>query len=122
MEKVQSFLETVKKILLCLGSVVLLLIITASIILYYSLISTKYPNPPDLNKVSADIAKLQVANYKLVIETLQFKQTNIYDFIVLKTLIVICNSIIVTLITSVFTQAGLQLYQTYTVRNKQNNN
>jgi uncharacterized membrane protein YeiB len=110
-------MDEVKKVALWITGIITALIVSGAIILVICLASMEAPKQPTLsNSTSAseqEVKVKEITNYKDIVSSLQSQRTNIYDFVVLKTLLPLFNSLIVTVLTYIFAKTALQAYSNY---------
>lgn len=113
-------MEQLKKIAFWTTGIILGLIILGSFTLAFKLISMKFPTPPDLitssNPTEQEAKTKEIANYKDLTVAMQAQQTNIFDFVILKTLLPILSSILTIVLAYIFAKTALKFYDTYLLR------
>ncbi|MBD0297298.1 MAG: hypothetical protein ICV84_19225 [Flavisolibacter sp.] len=110
-------MEDVRKIVLWATGIIVALIVVASVMLFFSMTSIEVPTTPVLSTsttTSEQEAKAkEIANYEGVVSALQAQRTTTYDFVVVKTLLPLFNSLIASVLTYVFANTALQAFKTY---------
>lgn len=105
-----------KKIALFVTAIIVALMILGAISLAISFTSIKPPSPPVLttgNSTEQETKKAEIANYKELILSLQVQRTNLYDFVILKTLLPLFNSLITAVLAYIFAKTTLEGFRLY---------
>ncbi len=110
-------MDEIRKIVLWATGIIAVLIIIGSIILALNLTFIEVPKPPILS-VSTNISHQEVktkeiANYKELISSFQAQRTNIFDYVVLRSLLPLFNYLTAAVLTYIFAKTALQTYTTY---------
>jgi hypothetical protein len=110
-------MEEIKPIVLWVTGIVAFLIIIASIILAIDLKNMEMPQAPVLSPGAITMEQerkaIEIANYKELTSTKQALRTNIFDFVVIKTLIPLFTSLITAVITYILATRVLDIFETY---------
>lgn len=103
------------------------LIMVSSFVLLFLMSRGKAPEIPALTtSASAEIQQaksIEIANYNALTTSLEARQTNAFDYAVLKTLVPLFTTLIAAVLTYVFTNSVLEAFKIYQTRktSKQNN-
>ena len=115
-------MDKVRKIVLWATGVILGMILVSSLVLCYSVASINMPATPlqtnSTNANEQDAKAKEVSNYKEVVLSLQAQKTNIYDFVVIRTLLPLFNTIIISVLGYVFASTFLEAYKIHTAGKK----
>lgn len=115
-------MDKVRKIVLWTTGVILAMILISSFVLCYSVASLNMPAIPSqtnsTNTNEQDAKAKEVSNYKEIIQSLQAQRTNIYDFVVIRTLLPLFNTIVVSVLSYVFARTFLEVYKIHIAAKK----
>ncbi|MGG9959987.1 hypothetical protein [Ferruginibacter sp. SUN106] len=115
-------MEEIRKIVFWIAGIILSLIIVSIIFLTYSISMMKLPLSPNTtvssNTSEQEAKTKEIANYKQVVEILQWQKTNVYDFIVIRTLLPLFNYFIASILAFVFAKSAYEIFQIYYARKK----
>ena len=118
-------MEETRKIIYWIAGTILSLIIISVIFFTYSISTIKLPITPNTivstNTAEQEAKTKEIANYKQVVETLQWQKTNVYDFVVIKTLLPLFNYFIASILTFIFAKSANKIFQVYFAKRKDAN-
>lgn len=96
------------------------LIIVGGLTLAVKSSSVKLPAPPVFTNSAdtnvQDAKSKEIVNYKELVQAIQAQQTNIYDFVVIKTFLSVLTSILTVILTYIFAKTALDFYGLYLKR------
>jgi hypothetical protein len=96
------------------------LIMVSSFVLLFLMSRGKAPEIPALTtSASAEIQQaksIEIANYNALTTSLEARQTNAFDYAVLKTLVPLFTTLIAAVLTYVFTNSVLEAFKIYQTR------
>ena len=110
-------MDEVRKIVLWATGIIAVLIVIGSIILALNLTFMEVPKPPVLSYSTTtgeqEVKTKEIANYKELVSSLQAQRTNIFDYVILKSLLPLFNYLIAAVLTYIFAKTALEAYKSY---------
>ena len=104
-------MDSVKKCVLIITLAIVTLIFIANIILMYSICSTNYPQKPSLTDsktvAEQECKAKEISNYKELAGSINSQKSNLFELIVIKSLLPLFTSLIAGVFTYIIAKSGM---------------